>query len=135
MKFWDTIAKMCGVKVDASRWGDRPLGRTASARPGGVAGPHERYDEIVGNVRGHVFNVEMKAHSLTATIDGRGFRVHDWSSDGQQASDALVRIGVIAIERIRPMAGKSGNVKSSADTMSDLARKAWKYESAADKPS
>lgn len=110
MKFWNTIAKMCGVRVDASQWGERPIRRTASAQAGGFAGAYERVNELVGNVRGHAFKVEMRDHSLTATIDGYGVRLRDATHDSRAPAGAFTRVGLIDIERIRPMAAKSGKI-------------------------
>lgn len=110
MKFWDTIAKMCGVKIDASRWGLEPS-RYSAASPGGISGGHERVDELVGKVRGHAFKLEMRDHSLTATIDGHGFRIVE--TENADAIDSDIRIGLIAIERIRPMTGKSGDLEGA----------------------
>jgi hypothetical protein len=133
VKFWNTIAKMCGVRVDASQWGERSIRRTASAQAGGFAGAYERVDELVGNVRGHALKIEMRDHSLTATINGHGFRIVE--TEKAVAINSHIRIGLIAIERIRPMVGKSGSTGDCAAAMTDFARKASRYGNAVDKPS
>lgn len=124
MKFWDTIAKMCGVKVDASRWGERPIAMTIGREFGGAAGPlgraYERVDEIVGKVRGHAFKVEMRDHSLAATIDGCGFRIIE--AEKAVAINGDTRIGLIAIERIRPMTAGEVGLKQAAEMLHRAAK-------------
>jgi hypothetical protein len=110
VKFWDTIAKMCGVKIDTSQWGRRG----ASAAVGGRMDQWlERADELSGEAHGHRFKVQLRDHSFTATIDGHGLRLRDTERDYGHG-ERVAQIGFIAIERIRPMVGKSGSVQRGA---------------------
>jgi hypothetical protein len=130
MKFWDTIAKMCGVEY-----------RVTQAHKVGeeVGGGYVCRVDIPWTARlkvgRMVAEITATDTASTAALNGHGVRVHDWSNDGQLSSDTGFRIGLIAIERIRPMVGKSGSTGDCAAAMTDFARKASRYGNAVDKPS
>lgn len=102
MKFWDTIAKMCGVKVDASQWGGAPA---FGASPGGMLSDWERHDLLTIDARGHLVEVRALTSATSLTVDGHGVRIIDTTT--ATAANTARRIGLIAIERIRPMVEKS----------------------------
>lgn len=122
MKFWDTIAKMWGAKVESS-----VCGRYAPI--GGIPMDASLNEHTLAlTIGGLTANATWTAEDASATINGHGVRFRDSTAFSKECRRPGFRIGLIDIERIRPMRGQSGDVRSSADTMSVFARKTWKYD-------
>ena len=107
MKFWDTIAKMCGVnvtKIQPGIWTTNDHGFAARESPitGGVA---VRF----GRLRVRVD--ELGSHRSRVTVGDRMWEL----TDTTEASAVITphRIGLIAIERIRPMNGKRADLEGA----------------------
>lgn len=119
MKFWDTIAKMCGVEV-----------RVAQAHVrGDMIGPFSMLETTPWTMtisRGrHRLAITARSDrwGCAAAINGHGVSLRDGSST-HYLEHPGIRIGLIDIERIRPMKRKSADWRPRYEAEDRLARAA-----------
>jgi phenylalanyl-tRNA synthetase beta chain len=63
VKFWDTIAKMCGVKVNATQWGNAPA---FGASHGGMLPQWENFDLLKIDARGYAVDVRPMEQGIAS---------------------------------------------------------------------
>jgi hypothetical protein len=124
MKFWDTIAKMCGVKVDI-----RPASRCGESRGAFMCMTTEPWTMRVSAMGRTVALTASSEHGRAeVALNGHGLRVRDPESYVTSDERYGIRIGLIDVERVRPTVGKSGWVdigaaRAAAECLAQAAQK------------
>ncbi len=112
MKFWDTIAKMCGVQIvsirdsNVPRYGDGRVVREFTVKRGDSA-----------------LCVDMTRDDVVVRFNGHGLRLRDSTRFANQTKRGT-HIGLIDIERIRPMTSKSADAQPLREAAEMLAKAA-----------
>lgn len=110
MKFWDTIAKMCGVKVDI-----RQASRCGESRGPFLCLTTELWTlRVAANGRTVALTASVERGCAEVAINGHGIRLRDPETYVTSDERHGVRVGLIDIERVRPIVGKSGAVNIAA---------------------